>query len=290
MFEAAIIVPHYNDVTRLLRCLAELVPQTRSGIAAGRVELVVVDNNSTADLGAVRQAYPDLRIIIEPLKGAAEARNRGVAETTAERLFFIDSDCVPAPDWVATALTIAAQADLIGGHVGVFDETPPPRTGAQAFETVFAFDFRTYVERKGFSGTGNLLTRRDVFLATGPFRNGLSEDLDWCRRATAKGFKLVYADSLKVLHPSRGDWTALARKWRRLVDEGFGVNGNSPVARLKWALRALAMPASILVHLPKVLRHPALRDNLERRRALATLIRLRLLRMVWMLGQALRGQ
>ncbi|MFN4157375.1 MAG: glycosyltransferase family 2 protein [Gemmobacter sp.] len=283
MPDTAIIIPHYNDVTRLLRCLAALMPQVGAGI-----EVVVVDNASTDSLGPVRAVYPGLRIVTEPAKGAANARNRGVAETTAPRLAFIDSDCLPASDWVQAIGLAAPKGDLVGGRVDVFDETPPPRSGAQAFETVFAFDFKTYVERKGFSGSGNLVTRRDVFEATGPFIHGLSEDLDWCRRATAKGFRLVYDDELRVSHPTRTDWPALARKWRRMTDEGFGVNGRTPLRRVIWAGKALLMPASIVAHTPRVLRHPALNGAGERGRALVTLARVRGVRLVWMLAQALR--
>ena len=285
MAEIAVIIPHLNDALRLRRCLTELMPQVTD-----EVEVVVVDNGSKQPLDELRRDFPWVRFLLETRKGAAEARNRGVAETDAKALAFIDSDCVPAADWIAVARAVGDLGDLIGGRVDVFDETPPPRSGAQAFETVFAFDFRTYVEKKGFSGSGNLVTRRDVFDATGPFLTGLSEDLNWCHRATALGFRLAYADHLRVQHPTRDDWPALRRKWRRLTDEGFGINGNTPGARLHWALRAVAMPASAVVHVPKMLRHPTLRDWGERRRGLSTLFRLRLLRMIWMLDQAVRGR
>lgn len=283
MAKAAIIIPHYNDVERLTRCLAALMPQVTTDL-----ELVVVDNGSTQALGGVRSRWPDLRLVTEPDKGAAAARNRGVAETTAPLLFFLDADCLPAPDWVVRAFQAMKRGDLVGGRIDVFDETPPPRTGAQAFEAVFAFDNRAYVERQGFSVTANLVTRRDVFQATGPFRPGMSEDKDWCLRATAKGFRLAYDDALRVGHPSRGDWPALARKWRRLSAEMFALHGQK--ARLIWAARALVMPFSVLAHLPRVLTSPRLNGASERLPALATLARLRLVRMVWMLRQALTGK
>lgn len=285
---AAIIIPHHDDAERLLRCLGALMPQAAAAAATGEIEVIVVDNASTASLDPVRAAYPGLRLVLEPAKGAAHARNRGVAETVAPLLFFLDCDCVPAPGWLAAARAAAGKGDLVGGRIDVFDETPPPRSGAEAFEAVFAFDNRGYVERKGFSVTANLVTRRDVFLATGPFVHGLSEDLDWCRRATAKGFRLAYDDALRVSHPTRRDWAALRRKWRRTTDEGFGVNGRTPLRRLAWACKALAMPLSVLAHAPRVLRHPAL-TGAERASALATLARLRLVRMAWMLRQAARG-
>lgn len=281
---AAVIIPHYNDVTRLQRCLAALMPQLTP-----EVELVVIDNASTQDLTPLTRAWPDLRLVVEPQKGAACARNRGVAETRAPLLFFLDCDCLPDPDWLAQARRLAGRADLVGGRVQVFDETPPPRSGAEAFECVFAFDNRAYVETKSFSVTANLLTRRDVFDAVGPFVPGMSEDLDWCHRAVAQGYGITYADALRVGHPSRQDWVALARKWRRLTEESFGVHGRGPRARLTWALRALAMPFSVLAHAPRVLRHPALSAR-ERLAGLGTLARLRLTRMLWMLRQALTGR
>ena len=285
----AVIVPHYNDVTRLLRCLAALVPQLTP-----TTELVVVDNASTDDLGPVRAAHPDLRIVTQPEKGAAAARNVGVARTSAPVLVFLDADCVPAPDWLETARTVAAtQGDAVtGGRVDVFDETPGPRSGAEGFETVFAFDQKGYIADKGFSVTANLVTTRRVFDATGPFVPGLSEDLDWCRRATAAGFALHYAPDLAVSHPTRADWPELTRKWHRLTEESWGLHAREGrhglSARAAWAARALiALPASIPAHAPRILRDRRL-SGAERRAALGTLVRLRLTRAGWMLRQALR--
>lgn len=277
--DLAVIIPHYNDVARLERCLAALMVQDLTG-----TEVVVVDNGSTEDMTAVLAAHPHLRFITESGKGAALARNRGVAETTAPNLAFLDADCVPAADWVAAARHMAHQtADIFGGRIDVFDETPAPRSGAEAFETVFAFDWRGYVENKGFTVTANMVTRRDVFLATGPFINGVSEDLDWCQRARAKGYRLTTAEALRVGHPSRSDWPALEKKWRRTTREAFMLKGEK--ARGKWVIRALAMPLSAVAHLPKLMLHDQLNWQ-DKIRGAGTLIRLRCLRMAWMLRQA----
>lgn len=279
--DAAVIIPHYNDVVRLERCLASLAAGDLRG-----VDLVVVDNGSSQSLEGLRASFPMVRFFIEPEKGAAAARNRGVRETTAPVLIFIDADCVAAPDWLDIARLVQPRADLIGGRVDVFDETPPPRSGAEAFEAVFAFNFRNYIEVQGFTGAGNLVTRRDVFEDVGDFVNGLSEDRDWSMRAVAKGFRLIYEDALVVSHPSRSDWAALRHKWHRLTRELCASNGFSRWDRLRWGLRGLAMPVSALAHLPKTLFSPKLASPSERVAAAATLMRLRLLRMGWMLRQA----
>jgi GT2 family glycosyltransferase len=283
----AVIIPHYDDLRRLGACLDALAPQLAS--AGGAVEAVVVDNSSPVDLAPLRAVHPRLRFVTETRRGAAAARNRGVRETVAPFLAFLDCDCVPAPDWLAAACRLAGTAAVIGGRIDTFDETPGPRSGAEAFEAVFAFNQRAYVEKMGFSVTANLLTSRAVFADVGELIVGLSEDVDWCRRATAKGHALVYADALRVAHPTRSDWPSLAKKWRRTTLEGFHLNGTSPAARAKWALRALAVAGSGLLHLPKLVASDRLASTTERARGAVTLVRLRLARAGWMLGQAARG-
>jgi len=281
MLKAAIIIPHYNDTVRLRRCLTALAPQL-----GDEVEAIVVDNGSTEDVDAVMKDFSVVRFAVETEKGAAAARNKGVSETKAPFLFFLDADCVPSDNWVQTALALAGSSDLIGGRVDVFHEGASPLSGAQAFEAVFAFDIRAYIEEKQFTVTANLLTSREIFEETGPFRPGVSEDLDWCHRARDLGHPIVYDAALAVSHPSRNDWPALRKKWVRMTKEGFGLTENSLVGRLKWAVRGVAMIPSILLHLPKILVSDSLSSAGDKLRATATLVQIRCMRTVWMLRQA----
>lgn len=283
---ASVIIPHFNDVQRLRECLAALEVQ----ICNHPVEIIVVDNGSTEDVSVLKASFPWVRFLNEPCKGAAHARNTGVACSRASCLFFLDSDCVPAPGWLETALGLSGWDGIIGGRIDLFDETPPPRSGAEAFETVFAFPQKMYVERKRFSVTANLLTTRTVFDATGPFDNRVAEDSDWCHRAGRLGYGIRYHPELAVAHPTRSDWPALERKWRRVTKESYHANGTTPAARVRWAFRALAMPFSAVIHLPRVIRSDRLRSRLERRRAAGTLFRIRFMRMVWMLALAATRQ
>ncbi len=278
----AIIVPHYNDMDRLRLCLDALLAQDLS-----QGEIVVADNATPGGIDAVVADYPQVRFVTQPKKGAAEARNMGVAVTDAPILMFIDSDCVPDADWVATGLASAAPGKAVGGRVDVFDESPPPRSGAEAFETVFAFDMRSYVETKGFVGSGNLVVMRDDFEKAGPFRAGPSEDWDWSLRAKAAGLQLVYEDRFGAGHPSRQDWPALRHKFRRVTREMHLLNApHTSAFRLRWALRGLAMPLSAFVHMPRILSSPTLNGWGERWRGCLTLLRIRVYRGAWMLKQA----
>ena len=281
----AVIIPHFNDVERLGRCLSALFGEETEG-----AEIVVVDNGSSQPLDALREEFPKAVFVDEPNKGAALARNRGVCETTAETIVFLDADCLPAPGWLAAARRAAGKGDIVGGAIDVFDETPPPRSGAQAFETVFAFDYKDYIERKGFSVTANLVTTRGVFTTVGGFVDGVSEDAEWCQRATAMGFVLALDETMRVGHPTRSDWPALKRKWRRIAREMYQLHRAGHGGRAgnaAWFVRALAMVASIPVHVPRLLFSPRLNGASERMKGVATLARLRVLRSWWMIRQSL---
>lgn len=282
---ASVIIPHYNDAARLITCLDALLPQ-----AEGRddVDILVVDNASTDPLDDMRAKFPGLRILTEPKPGAAEARNTGVKQSLTYGILFLDADCVPAPDWLDAAMAALGKGDIVGGDIATFDETPAPRSGAEAFEAVFAFQQQKYIEQDGFAVTANLVTTRPVFDAVGPFIHGVSEDLDWCHRARAKGFSLAFDPGLKVSHPTRQDWPALRKKWLRLTREMFAI-ARAERGRLYWALRGLAVIASALPHGRHVLQSPRLNGAKERFGALATLWRLRTLRGRWMLRQAMGG-
>ncbi len=281
-YEAAVVIPHYNDTIRLRKCLQALVPQLR---ADRPVEVIVADNASTDDISEIVSDFPQVRFVTETKKGAAEARNGGVRASSAPRLFFIDADCIPADDWLGMALDLPASDGMIGGTVNVFDETPAPRSGAEGFETIFAFQQRAYVAR-GFSVTANLLTTRATFDAVGDFNPRVVEDSDWCHRAGDLGYSIRFVPELIVSHPTRQDWAALRKKWRRTTSENYFVGGTDAKSRLKWGLRAFAVAGSGLLHIPRVLRHSALTSQ-EKPATVVTLIRLRLARAGWMIKQAL---
>ena len=279
--EAAIIIPHFNDVARLQRCLAALIGCK----GFERVETVVVDNRSTDDVATVMAAFPAVRLVVEERKGAGAARNRGVRETTARRLMFLDCDCVPEPDWIEAGIASLDGEDVVGGRVSLFDETPPPRSGAEAFETVMAFRQPDYIHKKGFSVSANLLTWRGVFDTVGGFGVGMSEDVDWCHRARDHGFRLAYKASVHVVHPTRSTTAALEDKWRRMVRETFELCRHRPAMRTTWALRALAVLLSPALHAARFLTDPHLASMTERLRGIGMLVRLRTRRAIWMLRQ-----
>jgi glycosyltransferase involved in cell wall biosynthesis len=275
--EISVIVPHYNDLASLDRCLAALRRQT---VAPDRFEIVVADNGSPDGREAVDAVIAGrARLVIAAERGAGPARNAGVAASRGALLAFTDCDCIPAPNWLAAGLAKMADGNVVGGSMTVSVVNPAAMSGAEAFEAIFAFDNRAYVERKGFTVTANLFCSRATFDAVGPFRSGVSEDLEWCGRARDKGFRVVFADQAVVAHPARPDWVQLKRKWQRINAESFGLVASSLSGRVGWIGRSLLMPLSVVPHSLRVVTSAALPDTATRLRALGTLARLRWWRM-----------
>lgn len=100
-------------------------------LPAGRWEFILVDNASAPD----RRPSADLswhsaaRVVREDKLGLTPARLRGIAEACGALLVFVDDDNVLDPDYLETALQIAADHPFLGAWSGAcrpgFD-TPPP--------------------------------------------------------------------------------------------------------------------------------------------------------------------
>lgn len=272
----SVIIPHYNDLERLDRCLDALVRQT---LVRDSFEIIVADNMSPQGIDDVRRVVNDrAKVIVARERGAGPARNAGVAESQGEVLAFIDSDCLPHAQWLEAGLEGLQDFDFVGGRVDVFVEGGGQPNAAEAFERAFAFDFKTYIQRKGFTGSGNMFCPRSIFDAVGGFRSTVSEDVEWSHRARGLGYRLGYCQNAIVGHPARADWAQLRGKWHRVNRESFALSGRAGFGRVRWVLKALALPASAVAHTPKVLFSGRLESGRERLLALYMLYRLRLWR------------
>jgi len=268
----SVIIPHYNDLEALDACLSALAGQS---FPAERTEIIVADNASPQGREAVQSVVGNrARLITVEQRGAGPARNGGVVASSGEILAFVDSDCQPEPQWLAQGIEALAHYDVVGGRVDVLVKEPGRVTAAEAFERVFAFNIEQYVTRKGFVGSGNLFCRRATFDAVGPFGTGVSEDVDWSHRATAKKFRIGYAPLAAVGHPARRSWDELKNKWSRINSETFSLAIRRRGGRLSWLLVCLMLPGSAVAHTPRVLMSRHLKAE-QKLGALGMLYRLR---------------
>ncbi|MEM7528450.1 MAG: glycosyltransferase [Pseudomonadota bacterium] len=110
----SVVIPARDAAGTIGRCLDALAAQQ---YPADRYEVLVVDNGSRDATAEIVSGKPRATLLTETKPGAYAARNRGVAAARGEIVAFTDADCMPAPDWLATAVAaIGDGASIVLGR------------------------------------------------------------------------------------------------------------------------------------------------------------------------------
>ena len=127
----SVIVPVYNVQNYLRQCLDSIIGQSFSNF-----EMICINDGSTDDSPQILEQYAALdsriRIISQPNRGLSAARNAGLAQATAEYIFFIDSDDYIEPDTLEKLFDTARRT---GADLTCADFLPFPETEADKKET-----------------------------------------------------------------------------------------------------------------------------------------------------------
>jgi glycosyltransferase involved in cell wall biosynthesis len=112
---SVIICTHNPRPDYLRRTLDGLRAQT---LPCPQWEIIIIDNASTAPVAANGDLswHPEARVLMESQLGLTPARLRGIRESCAPLLVFVDDDNILAPDFLQQALAIAAKHP----HLGAF--------------------------------------------------------------------------------------------------------------------------------------------------------------------------
>lgn len=126
----SVITPTHNRSQSLRRLLDALADQT---YPIERLEVIVVADGCRDDTIPMLRAYAApyrLRVLEQPGRGVAEARNVGAACARGHFLIFIDDDIMPCPEFVRAH--VRAHAATPGGVV-LGPYPPPPVATAKIF-------------------------------------------------------------------------------------------------------------------------------------------------------------
>ncbi len=247
----SVVIPHLNQPEMLRRCLESI----RDG-ARRPDQLVVVDNGSDH---LPRELCDEHGVLLlkEATPGPGPARNTGVAASDGDVVAFIDADCIADPSWLAEAeAAIGADptAQVLGGDVRIWRQVDSRPTALEAYESIYAYRMDRYIANSGFTGTGNLIVRREVLDEVGPFAGiDIAEDVDWCHRAARRGYPVKFAPQARVYHPARQNIDELKAKWDRQTAHFYVTSMARPAGRLRWGLRAVAIALSPPAELVRIL-------------------------------------
>lgn len=240
----SVVVPVRDSPRRIASCVEALLRQT---YPEDRLQVVVVDNDSSDDTREIVDSYPVILLRESTVHSPYAARNVGIAAATGEIIALTDANCVPAVDWVESGVRTLLEtgADLAGGKVNfVFSAEP---TIGEIVDALTNVDVRASIDNHRACMTGNLFVRRAVFAEIGVFESRVRSggDMRWTRRATDAGYRLEYAPDAEVSYPARPLGALLTKQFR--VGRGvpgvwssFGVNRPRMAGRIVRGL--LPMP------------------------------------------------
>ena len=194
-----------------------LLFQALDRLAPAPKEILFVDNGSTdGSLSLLRsfvQARADrgMRVLEEPKRGAASARNAGIRAAMGEIVAFTDSDCSPDASWL---LNLASPfEDPVVGAVAGRVVGAPGTSPLEVFSSLFTLRLpeapsrhREWTPRSGGFPTANFSVRRALASEMGGFDEGViiyGEDYDFCARLYQRGVVVAYLPEAKVAHHHR---------------------------------------------------------------------------------------
>jgi hypothetical protein len=153
----AVIMPTFNRPLFVGEAIASVQRQTFANW-----QLVVVDDGGSADnAAAIAPFLADARIryVTQPKTGSGAARNRGIAETTAPLITYLDDDNLWYPDFLACAVDILATEPDVDVAYGALVSAHHRLPGT---EVLFrAFD-RSALLQANFIDTSVMIHRRGL--------------------------------------------------------------------------------------------------------------------------------
>lgn len=232
------VVCTYDRYDLLAEAIASLQAQT---LSPERFDIIIVDNGPNAEQSEERRAtyesIPNLRWFWESTPGLSNARNRGVAESEADLIAFLDDDALAAPDWLEATLRafdeLPPTDGVLGGRILPRWTVPRPgwlSDGLLIYLSVIDWpgDIARPIADNEWIAGANIIFRRSLLNDLGGFDVNLgrtggaqillgNEEKEMIERCRVAGSRCIYDPRVVVQHlvdPSR-----LSQEWfrRRVV-------------------------------------------------------------------------
>jgi cellulose synthase/poly-beta-1,6-N-acetylglucosamine synthase-like glycosyltransferase/peptidoglycan/xylan/chitin deacetylase (PgdA/CDA1 family) len=212
----SVLVPAFNEVTGIARCVSSLAASRYPG----DLELIVVDDGSTDGTAAIVEGLdlPSVRVIRQPNTGKAAALNRALAASSHEIIVTVDADTVFEPE--ALQRLVQRFRDPAVGAVSGNTKVGNRRRLLgrwQHIEYVMGFNLdRRMYEVLGFMPTvpGAIGAFRRAALADigGVSGATLAEDTDITLDVGRMGWRVIYAEDARA-------WTEVPTTLRALLQQ-----------------------------------------------------------------------
>jgi glycosyltransferase involved in cell wall biosynthesis len=125
----SVIVPCYRQAQYLGEAIESVLAQTYP-----HLEVIVVDDGSDDNVGAIASRYPGVRCIREPNSGPAAARNAGIRNSNGDFLIFLDADDRLLPQGVQAGVQALEARQECAAAIGTYRRTTHDNTPLNTHE------------------------------------------------------------------------------------------------------------------------------------------------------------
>ena len=193
----SIVIPTYNRLPILQKCLRALEVQTFDPQLVTGYETIVVDDGSTdgtIDWLKERIAeLPHVKIFEQAHKGASAARNLGVEQAQGDMIIFIDSDIVVLPNFLQCHADALVREQQAAGNDKVFTYGAVINTAN--FENPTSEKYKIIDFSNAYFATTNVAIPRHWLMEVGLFDMDFDlygwEDLELGVRLKDRGIRMV---------------------------------------------------------------------------------------------------
>lgn len=201
VIDCSVIIPHFNQIDSLIKCLDALNQQ----VSHYSYEIIVVNNHSSDDeRTTVLEKYPEIRWIENSVYNPYTSRNLGVQQAQASILAFLDAKCIPNSSWVEKGCSYLSNhpITIIAGKYEVtFDAQD---LGNYLYPLLYLNNKKNVSEGYGITA-GNFMTTRKVFDDQGVFLDDIhtGNDIEWSKRCLTNHVKIKYLPEMSVIYPGQ---------------------------------------------------------------------------------------
>lgn len=250
--QVSVIVPTFNRLDYLQKCLASLVQLNHPAF-----EIIVVNDGSTDEtptyLQELSKQINNLRLINQPNNGPSAARNAGIAAAGADIIAFTDDDCQPEPNWLVEVTKPFEDPNIVGvigrtvyvskNHRGRFPERVVQNPEA-AFPMSCNLGYRKSALQKinGFDSFFDQFTNEDAELALRILKANLG-------RLAPNKKALVYhqpafwnSKSLLKSAKNHAAWVYFTRDYKPQLTQLNATNSFGPILFPKDYLQIIFLP------------------------------------------------
>ena len=196
----SVVIPSYNSESTILSCLEHLFAQNFDQ----PFEVIVVDSSHDTTPSLITKYYPQVKLIRkEERVDQGCARNLGTAAASGDFIFYLDSDCLVQPNWIATMIQWQEKGyHAVGGPVMVANDKSSIAWAGYLLEFNDLFPQKEPREVWHLP-SGNVCYRRSFLDKHGPYPEKLSfalEDYFFHASLRKKGVKMISVPDIVVKH------------------------------------------------------------------------------------------